>query len=124
MRGWWQWLLPHNAAVVHLVHAPKDYVEHVFREAFRKCQLKALENRRPRTFGGMVARRLDRTLTLSDIATYNTELDKSLHRGVMAGARWTADRAHGRGLRPDGDCLYCPREVGKDEDHLLWRCTT
>ena len=93
MRGWWQWSLPHSATVVHLVHAPKEYVEHLFREALRESQLTALEKRRPRTFGGMGAR-LDQTLTLSDIATYDTELDKTLLRGVMAGAIWTADRAH------------------------------
>ena len=122
MRGWWQWSLPHSATVVHLVHAPKEYVEHLFREALRENQLTALEKRRPRTFGGMGAR-LDRMLTLSDIAACDTELDKSLLRGVMVGAIWTADRAHRRGLRPDGDCPYCPREVREDEDHLLWRCT-
>ena len=61
-------------------------------------------------------------VTLSDIAACDTKLDRSLLRGVMAGAIWTADRAHGRGLRPDGDFPYCPREVREDEDHLLWRC--
>ena len=121
MRGWWQWSLPHSATVVHLVHAPKEYVEHLFREALRENQLTALEKRRPRTFGGMGAR-LDRTLTLSDIAACDTELDKSLLRGVMVGAIWTANRAHRRGLCPDGDCPYCPRGVREDEDHLLWRC--
>ena len=121
-RGWWQWSLPHSATVVHLVHAPKEYEEHLFREALRESQLTALEKRRPRTFGGMGAR-LGRTLTLSDIATCDTELDKSLLTGVMAGPTWTADRAHRRGLRLDGDCPYCPREVREDEHHLLWRCT-
>ena len=85
MRGWWQWSLPHSATVVHLVHAPKEYVEHLFREALRENQLTALEKRRPRTFGGMGAR-LNRTLTLSDITALDTELDKSLLREVMAGA--------------------------------------
>ena len=97
MRGWWQWSLPHSATVVHLVHTPKEYVEHLFREARRENELTALEKRRPRTFGGMGAR-LDRTLTLSDIAACDMELDKSLLRGVMAEAIWTADRAHQRGL--------------------------
>ena len=77
-----------------------------------------LEKRRPRTFGGIGAH-LDRMLTLSDVATCDTELDKSLLTGVMAGAIWTADRAHRRGLRPDSDCPYCPQEVREDEDHLL-----
>ena len=67
--------------------------------------------------------RLDRTLTLSDNATCDMELDKSLLRGVMAGAIWTADRAHRWGPRPDSDCPYCLQEVREDEDHLLWWCT-
>ena len=40
----------------------------------------------------------------------------------MAGAIWTADRAHRRGLRPDGDCP-CRPIVREDEDHLLWTFT-
>ena len=27
MRGWWQWSLPNGGTVVHLVHAPKKYVD-------------------------------------------------------------------------------------------------
>ena len=72
MRGPWQWSPPHNATVVHLVHAPKEYMEHVFREALPESQLMVLEKRRPRTFGGKGAR-LDGMLTLSDIAACNTE---------------------------------------------------
>ena len=42
--------------------------------------------------------------------------------GVMAGALWTADRAHRRGLRQDGNCPYCSKGTREDEDHLLWWC--
>ena len=108
--------------MVHLVHAPKEYVEHLFRKALRESELTALEKRRPRTFRGIEAH-WDRTLTLSDIATCDTELDKSLLRGVMAGAIRTADGADRQGLRPDSGCPYCPQEVREDEDHLLWCCT-
>ena len=117
----WQWSLPRTGTVVHLVHSPKEYVEHLFRELLRETQPAELEKRRPRTFGGMGAR-LERTLTLSDIATCDTQLDKSLLRGVLAGAIWTADRAHQRGLRPDNRCPYCPQGVRDDEEHLLWWC--
>ena len=92
MRGWWQWSLPYSATVVHLVHAPKEYVEHLFREALRESQLWRWRN------GGRAP------------------------SGAW-GPGWIADRAHRRGLRPDGGCPYCPREVREDEDHLLWRCT-
>ena len=40
----------------------------------------------------------------------------------MAGALWTADRAHRRGLRQDGNCPYCSKGTREDEDHLLWWC--
>ena len=41
MRGWWQWSLPNGGTVVHMVHAPKEYVEHLFREALQESQLTA-----------------------------------------------------------------------------------
>ena len=93
MRGWWQWTMPRTGTAVPLLHAPKEYVEHLFRESLRENQLASLEKRRPRTFGGMGVR-LDRELTLSELAVCDTELDKSLLRGGLAGAIWTADRAH------------------------------
>ena len=40
---------------VHLVHASKEYVEHLFRECLRDYHLGALEKRRPTIFGGMGA---------------------------------------------------------------------
>ena len=45
----------------------------LLRETLPENQLTALEKRRPRTFGGMGAR-LDRALTLSNIATYDKDL--------------------------------------------------
>ena len=107
--------------MAHLVHAPKEYVEHLFRESFRETQLAGLQKRRPRTFGGMGAC-LKRTLTLSHITTCDTELEISLLRGLLAGTIWTADRAHRRGLRPDDRHPYCPQGVREDEEHLLWWC--
>ena len=93
LRGWWSWTMPCTGISVHLVHASKEYVEHFFRESLREYHLEALEKHRPGIFGGIGAC-LDRDLTLSELAQCATELDKSLLRGVMAGAVWTADRAH------------------------------
>ena len=121
LRGWWSWTMPRMGISVHLVHASKEYVEHLFRESLREYHLEAPEKRRPRIFGGM-GPRLDRDLTLSELAQCATELDKSLLRGVMAGAVWTADRAHRRGLRQNDRCPYCDKEAREDEDHLLWWC--
>ena len=50
------------------------------------------------------------------------ELDKSLLRGALAGALWTADRAYRRGLCEDDRCPYCDKGVREDESHLLWWC--
>ena len=41
---------------------------------------------------------------------------------MMAGALWTADRAHRRGLRQGDRCPYCDKGSREDEDHLLWWC--
>ena len=121
LRGWWSWTMPRTGISVHLVHAAKEYVEHLFRESLREHHLEALEKRRPRLFGGMGAQ-IDRELTLSELERCATELDRSMLRGVMAGALWTADRAHQRGLRQDGNCPYCSKGTREDEDHLLWWC--
>ena len=90
--------MPRTGISVHLVHASKECVEHLFWESLREYRLEAPEKRRPRIFGDVGAR-LDRDLTLSELAQCATELDKSLLRGVMAGAVWTTDRAPRPGLR-------------------------
>ena len=114
--------MPRSGISVHLVHTSKEYVEHLFRESLREHHLEALEKRRPRLFGGM-GTPMDRELTLSELARCATELDRSLLRGVMAAALWTADRAHRRGLRQGDKCPYCNKGSREDEDHLLWWCT-
>ena len=73
-RGWSSWTMPRTGISVHLVHAAKKYVEHLFRESLREHHLEALEKRRPRLFSGMGAR-IDRELTLSELARCATELD-------------------------------------------------
>ena len=113
--------MPCTGISVHLVHASKEYVEHLFREMLREHHLEVLEKRRPRISGSMGAP-LDREVTLSELALCATELDKSLLRGVQAGAVWTASRAHHRGLRQDDGCPYYPTGTREDEDHLLWWC--
>ena len=120
-RGWWQWVLPGTKAAVHVVHADKGYVEHLFREFIREHQLATLEGRRPHTFGGMGAP-LDRYLILLVLNLCATELDKSMMRGALAAALRTSDRAYWRGLRLDDRCPYCAQGVPDDEDHLLWWC--
>ena len=120
-RGWWHETPPGTKTTVHVVYADKGYVEHLFRESIGEHQLGTPDRRRPRSFGGMVAR-LDRDLTLLKLNLCATELDKSMLRGVLAAALWTADRVYRRGLRPDDRCPYYDQGVPEDEDHLLWWC--
>ena len=96
-------------------------MEHVFREVLRKQQLRQLEARRPRLFGGMDAS-IHRALTLTHAADCDNQLDKALLQGVLAGALWTAVRAQARGLRVTSTCPFCSAGVPEDEEHLLWRC--
>ena len=78
---------------MHLVHADKGYVAHLFQESIREHRLATLERRRPSTFGGMGAR-LDRDLALLELNVCATKLDKSMVRGILVAALWTADRAY------------------------------
>ena len=95
VRGWWGWSMPRTGISAHLVHASKEYVEHLFRESLREHHVEALEKRRPRLFGGMGAR-IDRELTLSELARCARELDRSMLRGVMAGPDRVRPHKRGR----------------------------
>ena len=72
-------------------------VEHILREELRKRELLRVEAKRPRLFAGMGGE-IIRGLTLAYLSHCDTELDKALLRGALAGALWTAVRAHERGL--------------------------
>ena len=65
---------------------------------------------------------IHRGLTLAFLHNCPAELDKSILRGVLTGAIWTAVRANERGLRPTRACPYCEKQEPEDEEHLLWRC--
>ena len=84
--------------------------------------VEALERRRPKPFGGMGAL-LDRELRVSELARCTTKLIKSLLRGMMAGALWTANTANRRGLRRGDRCLYYDKGSMEDEDHFILWCT-
>ena len=92
--GWWKWTWKWTP-----VNLPLDsqlYVEHVFGEVLRKQQLRQLEDRRPRLFGGMDAS-IHRVLTLTHTKDCDNDLDRARLRGVLAEALRTAARAQARG---------------------------
>ena len=49
------------------------------------------------------------------------ELEKSLLRGLMVGAPWTAVRVSGHGMRTNSACPHCGA-AHEDEVHVLWDC--
>ena len=49
------------------------------------------------------------------------ELEKSLLRGLMAGALWTAARVSSHGMRTHSACPHCGA-AHEDEDHVVWEC--
>ena len=51
----------------------------------------------------------------------STELEKSLLRGLMAGALWTAARVLGHGMQTNSACPHCGA-AHEDEVHVLWDC--
>ena len=51
----------------------------------------------------------------------STELEKSLLRGLLVGAMWTAARVSGHGLRAIAACPHCG-VAHEDEAHVLWDC--
>ena len=122
LAGWWKWTYPGAHAPVNLALDSQSYVEHVFREAVRKQQLRQLEARQPRLFAGMDTS-IHRVLTQTHTTDCDNELDTALLRGVLAAALWTVARAQARGLRSTDACPFCSAGVPEDEEHLLWRCS-
>ena len=120
--GWWQWTYPGALAPVNMALESQEAVEHVVREELRKRELLRVERRRPRLFAG-IGGSIHRGLTLAYLHTCTAELDKSILRGALTGAIWTAVRANERGLWPTRMCPYCDKQEPEDEEHLLWRCT-
>ena len=77
-----------------------------------------LEARRPVTFGGL-GDGADGPACRAALQAASTELERSLLRGVMAGALWTAARASGHGMRTNSACPHCGA-AHEDEVHVLW----
>ena len=151
LEGWWKWWLPGQAAPLHLALDDWGEVCHRVRENQRFSALQALERRRPRTYRGprgcRAARRgascthrsVQRTrASVAALAASRghvdcgasprapltvacNELELVLLRSQLAGATWTAARAHGHHIRTDPRCPHCGAPTETDE-HMLWAC--
>ena len=93
---------------------------HRVRESQRFSALQALERRRPRTYGGLRGA-VQRDAVRHALTVACNELELVLLRSQLAGATWTAARAHEHHIRTDPRCPHCGAPAETDE-HMLWAC--
>ena len=120
LEGWWKWRLPEQAAPLHLALDDWGEVCHRIRESQRFLALQALERRRPRTYGGLGGA-VARDAVRHALTVACNELELVLLRSQLAGATWTAARAHEHRIRTDPRCPHCGAPTETDE-HMLWPC--
>ena len=96
-------------------------MKHEVHEQLRSQMLDSLVQRRPRLFTG-VHYTTCRRLVQPSIATFATELQRSILRGILSGATWTALRAYQRGMRATSTCPYCGN-APENEEHIFWQCS-
>ena len=120
LEGWWKWRLPGQAAPLHLALDDWGEVCHRVRESQRFSALQALERRRPRTYGGLGGA-VQRDAVRHALTVACNELELVLLRSQLAGATWTAARAHEHHIRTDPRCPHCGAPAETDE-HMLWAC--
>ena len=106
LEGWWKWRLPGQAAPLHLALDDWGEVCHRVRESQRFSALQALERRRPRTYGGLGGA-VQRDAVRHALTVACNELELVLLRSQLAGATWTAARAHEHRIRTDPRCPHC-----------------
>ena len=118
--GWWCWDVPGQEYRLHFVQEPLRQLRHRVRDSPRCHSSRQLEARRPVTFGGL-GDGADGLACRAALRAASIELEKSLLRGLMAGAMWTAARASGHGMRTNSACPHCGA-AHEDKAHVLWDC--
>ena len=118
--GWWCWDVP-RAPTALRAGAPSPSARSITGcgTAFAAIPCASLR-RRPVTFGGL-GDRADGPACRAALCAASTELEKSLLRGLMAGALWTAARVSGHGMQTNSACPPCGA-AHEDEVHILWDC--
>ena len=99
---------------------PLRQLQHRVRDSLRCHSSRQLEARRPVTFGGL-GDGADGPACRAALRAASMELEKSLLRGLMARAMWTAARVLGHGTRTNSACPPCGA-AHDDEAHVLWDC--
>ena len=90
------------------------------RDSLRCHSARQLEARRPATFG-VLGDGADGPACRAALRAASTELEKSLLRGLLAGAIWTAARVSGHSMRANAACPHCGT-AHEDKAHVLWDC--
>ena len=101
-----------------MLNGDKQTVKHEVREQLKKQLLDSLVQLRPRVFAGLHYA-TNRQLLPPSIASFEPERERTILRGVLSGATWTALRAYQRGLRTSSACPFCNASP-EDEEHILW----
>ena len=118
--GWWCWDVPGQEQPMHFVQEPLRQLQHRVRDSLRCHSSRQLEARRPVNFGGL-GDGADGPACRAVLRAASTELEKSLLRGLQAGAVWTAARVSGHGTRANAVCPHCGA-AHEDVAHVLWDC--
>ena len=120
--SWWEWeVAGRQGGPLLVTEGTWGAVRHEIREGLRCHHLTNLEARRPRQFGGLGGH-VEGALCRSSLDACSSGLRRGLLEGLLAGATWTADRAHRRRMIPSPRCPYCSTGDTETEDHILWVC--
>ena len=104
--GWCCWDVPGQEHPIHFVQQPLRQLQHRVRDSLCCHSWRQLEARRPVTFGGL-GDGADGPACRAALRAGSMKLEKSLLRGLLAGAVWTAARVSGSGMRASSACPDC-----------------
>ena len=117
---WWCWDIPGQEHPLHFVQDPLRQLQHRVWDSLHSHSSRQLEARRPLTFGG-VGNGADGVACRAALRAASTEREKSLLRGLLAGAMWTAAGASGHGMGTNSACSHCGA-AHEDEAIVLREC--
>ena len=118
--GWWCWDIPGQQRPLHFVQELLRQLQHRVRDSIRCHSSRQPEARRLVTLGGL-GDGADGPACRPALRAASTKLEKSLLRGLLAGAMWTAARVSGHGMRSNSACPHCGA-AHEDEARVLWEC--
>ena len=113
--GWWCWDVPGQEHRLHFVREPLRQVQQGSETAFAAISRASLRRGARLPSAGWA----DGPACRAAMRAASTELERSLLRGLMDGALWTAAAVSGHGTRTNSACPHCGA-AHEDEVHVLW----